>query len=245
MTVIFGFTNNTKKTCFMGADDLEGHGRRRVDKISYVFGRFIVGCVGADVAIEATRLAGMIWSEQTLLRDMSPYKAPTSLDEFARSIAACVPRIAKARYEAMKKAVADGLRTEEQIEELRSQNSTLVVLDVQERQLHELRLGALFPPSPLETLEHAKLPKERIFRFGVNGTKDCGPVSKEALDQPFAWCREQVSLTKEEVEPHRPGAIGELGCCYLARGNNITFKTAFQSVDDAAASWFGLEPPGN
>lgn len=243
MTVIFGFTNINKKTCFMGADDLEGHSKKRVDKIIRVFGRFVVGCVGANMALDAARVAGILWSERTLLRDLSEYKSIDSLDDFANSIAACVGKIVAVRYQSMMDAVEKGVRTKEQMEHLCSQNSTLVVLDTLERKIHELRFGKLFPPSTLNKIEIVDYPQDRIFRFGVNGTKDHGSVTKEANESPFAWCKEQVCLAKQEVEPNVPGAIGELGCCYLVRGSRVTFKTAFESIEDASAHLLGLNNP--
>lgn len=241
MTVLFAFTWPEKKVCFLGADDLEGSEKRIHDKGLFGQNRFLVGCVGNNVVLEAANAACALGSEDTVLRDMTRYLPPKTVDEYCQCICIALPMIAPYRDQALTRAVDSGNMPLAQKRFVESQSGTLVIVDVCEYTVSVASFGKILPARSSYTCEITRLAPGRVHRFGIDAPADIGPVTKGIIENPFVWCADRVRDSRVLVESKGfIGAIGELGGCWFVRGGRVRRRTASTSLKDAMSK---LYPP--
>lgn len=243
MTVLFAFTSPKHNLSFLGSDDREGHTGQRHEKINILLNRLLFGCIGNNTLVTAANMAGYLGQEPTLLRDYSPYLPPDSLEKLCETICRVLPMIASTLERNMKESVTAGMRTAAQQLHLNQQRSSLALIDTRTHRISIAEFGLIFPARNSYTFTLTDLPVERVFRFGINNPQDMGEIPSDAIMSPYDWCSGEIEQARILLERHgHKDVLGEIGCCYLVKSNEITKKSAYSSLEEMVLRYYPRNP---
>lgn len=233
MTVLFAFVSRSRRVAFLGSDDLEGTRGGRCDKVIRVGTRYVVACFGADSAQLAAQLSGE-FGDSRQLRAGDRFKLPDTTRGLVDLVATIMPRAAARHYAKMVGDRRDPRLTDAHVAELKSANSSLVIIDLQALTLSLATFSAVFPPRSQYTPALQSFTSERAYRFAIDEPLDLGPLDASAIQHPFDWCSTRVAEARQLMaDIGQPDVIGELGACFHAKPRGDVFRTAFSSLEDA------------
>jgi hypothetical protein len=232
MTVLFGFTSPSRELSVLCADDLEGHGGGRAEKVMVVFDRYAVGVVGPSALLRAVANAASLYGVRTRTGGKPPL--PDSVAELCDQVARLVPRVLGLE---MKNQVASKNRSQQQIDEWKDQSGSLIVVDLSDHTLHFAKarpsvgaiLGGATPAFGIKRLD-----AELVYEF--SGTEiERGTIPEEALIDHRAWGEVLVADAASRLnQPKR--IIGRLGTSAEGRWQKWFCWSAYDSVDERMTS---------
>lgn len=240
MTVLLGFTSPSNKMSFMGSDDIESANATPKDKVSLVFGRFLVGGIGDETVFYAIGVLGML-DQHTEFTDGQKYIVPSSVDELCKEVCRILPIISKHTSAGLDAAIERGVMPPFFGITLKQMNGTLFIIDTQELKIYLAEFGVLYR-APKFKYKLTELEPEKPLRAGTdNPPRAMGKLTLDVLTDPFMWCSQKVDEAREEFKSK--AQLGKLGMSFLVTAKGVVRKTGlFHSLEDVALKYFP-EPP--
>lgn len=225
MTVIYAAYSKSSRNIFIGADDLEGNQKLRVNKIRFFMNRFVIAVAGSDNPINGITgqnsledLEQEISSPQILVEEISSWTkdyTKSQIEKFSNGTVEEKGSLANAQ-----------------------DSSTLVIFDTKTFELYRCDLGLILPPENIvpanmslillsENVVHLfAMTTNRVFPqnfilLGVNDFSNPDAALRKLIKLDQDWHKVQNTMRTSSFFPD----IGELGARFFYESGNPKFVT--------------------
>lgn len=226
MTVILAFANPTTRTGFIGADDLEGSSKTRVDKVRWVFDRYAVACHGLSTAMDVLDYISYFEKKQTA--NGAAFPVPQNAGDLAmlifRSVQNLVPLINESRARALRGLQGPDFDGYKSIEGM---TANLLILDTVLFDFCHVYFGKVLSPQARGFIPTFPA-HNQLLQYGMGAPGPGGPLTAAIEQDPWPWYATEVNQSHATY----PNEVGNPGAALWFNNNQPTFRSAFTSPED-------------